>query len=274
MRGAELARPLQIAEDTAHFSQTFALMSPAEQASQLEQLKAQPQTQASLPKVVAAAKTLQESTSEARPVAPLRLRAHLAHQPLDPPARVPPALPAQLDVNPSRTTGPPAGGGDPADMAAQPGLCLGPSLDGRDRVPPGVAAAATDADHPAQRGHRVVRPLGGNEHEPAHAIPRVKKAAAFLADLDLLLEPLVLPFQPLQLGLLRLVLSQRLRRAGCHVLVAPCAELAAAQPQLARRLAQPLAAILPSWDARIDWRNLHFSRGSPVVYLRKSAAAD
>src|SRR4051795_2852411 len=34
------------------------------------------------------------------PAAPPRLQAHLAHQPLDPPARVAPALPAQLGGDP------------------------------------------------------------------------------------------------------------------------------------------------------------------------------
>ena len=33
---------------------------------------------------------------------------------------------------------------------------------------------------PAQHGHGMVAPLGGHEREPAHAIPRAKKAAAFL----------------------------------------------------------------------------------------------
>src|SRR5205085_5793134 len=67
-------------------------------------------------------------------------------------------------------------------------------------------------------------------------------------DLDLLLEPLVLPLQPLQLGLLGLARGQRLRRARRQVLVAPRAQLAGAQPQLGRDLAQPLAAVQQPLD--------------------------
>src|SRR4051794_13780156 len=81
---------------------------------------------------------------------------------------------------PPRAVGAPTGGEDAADQAAQLGLRLGPGADGRDRAQPGVEAADARADHPAQGGHGVVRPLGGDEGEPAHAIPRAKKAAAFL----------------------------------------------------------------------------------------------
>src|SRR3954468_3098698 len=114
------------------------------------------------------------------PAAPPRLQAHLAHQPLDSPARVPPALPAQLGVARGGAVGPPTSGEDAADVAAQLGLRLGPGADGRDRAQPGVEAGDARADDAAQRGDGVVRPLGGDEREPAHAIPRAKKAAAFL----------------------------------------------------------------------------------------------
>src|SRR3954462_11081570 len=67
-------------------------------------------------------------------------------------------------------------------------------------------------------------------------------------DLDLLLEPPVLALEPLQLGLLGLARGQRLRRAGRQVLVAPPAQLAGAQPQLGRDLAQPLAAVQQAPD--------------------------
>src|SRR3954463_1060898 len=116
------------------------------------------------------------------PAPPPRLQAHLAHQPLDAPARVPPPLPAQLGVDPPRAVGPPPGGEDAADQAAQLGLRLGPGADGRDRAQPGVEAADARADDAAQRGDGVVRPLGGDEREPAHAIPRAKKAAALPRD--------------------------------------------------------------------------------------------
>src|SRR5436305_889127 len=89
--------------------------------------------------------------------------------------------PAALQgVDPPRAVGPPAGGEDAADQAAQLGLRVGPGAGERDRAQPGVEVADARADHPAQGGHGVVRPLGGDEHELAHAIPRAKKAAAFL----------------------------------------------------------------------------------------------
>src|SRR5205085_9899715 len=61
-------------------------------------------------------------------------------------------------------------------------------------------------------------------------------------------QPLDLALEPLGLGLLRLAGSQRLRRAGRQVLVAPPAQLAGAQPQLGRDLAQPLAAVQQPLD--------------------------
>src|SRR3954471_13453234 len=121
--------------------------------------------------------------------APPRLPAHPAHPPpaptapappSPPPAGVPPPRPARRGVPPPRAVGPPPGGEDAADQAAQLGLRLGPGADGRDRAQPGVEAADARADDAAQRGDGVVRPLGGDEREPAHAIPRAKKAAAFL----------------------------------------------------------------------------------------------
>src|SRR5947209_17868021 len=72
--------------------------------------------------------------------------------------------------------------------------------------------------------------------------PGRKKSRGLLEDLDLLLEPLDLALEPLRLCPLGPALGQRLRRARRQVLVAPRAELAGAQPQLGRDLAQPLAA--------------------------------
>src|SRR4051812_13838767 len=93
----------------------------------------------------------------------------------------PPAPPRGGGGGPPRgAVGPPAGGEDAADVAAQLGLRVGPGAGDRDRAQPGVEAAHAGADHPAQRRHGVVHPLGGDEREPAHAIPRAKKAAAFL----------------------------------------------------------------------------------------------
>src|SRR5215212_1353416 len=56
----------------------------------------------------------------------------------DAPARMPPALPAQLGVDPRRPVGPAPGGEDAADPPAQLGLRLGTVLGGGDRAQPGV----------------------------------------------------------------------------------------------------------------------------------------
>src|SRR3954464_2643803 len=72
------------------------------------------------------------------PAAPPRLQAHLAHQPLDAPARVPPPFPTQLGADARRAVGAPAGREEAADVAARPGL--GPGPDGGDRAQPGVEA--------------------------------------------------------------------------------------------------------------------------------------
>src|SRR4051794_4146853 len=94
-----------------------------------------------------------------------------------PPPRAPPPAPragapppprARRGGAPPRAVGPPPGGEDAADQAAQLGLRRGPGLDGRDRAQPGVEAGHARADDAAQRGDGVVRPLGGDEGEPAH----------------------------------------------------------------------------------------------------------
>src|SRR4051794_23703114 len=103
-----------------------------------------------------------------------------AHRPPGARAGAPRPPRARPGGPPPRAVGPPPGGEDAADVAAQLGLRLGPGADGRDRAQPGVEAADARADDAAQHGDGVVRPLGGDEREPAHAIPRAKKAAAFL----------------------------------------------------------------------------------------------
>src|SRR5687768_1786647 len=93
---------------------------------------------------------------------------------------MPPALAAQLGVDAGRAVDPPASREDAADVAAQLDLRLGAVLDDGDRAQPSVEAGHAGADGPAQPRHGVVRPLGRDEGEPGHAIPRAKKAAAFL----------------------------------------------------------------------------------------------
>ena len=105
-------------------------------------------------------------------------QAHLAHQPLDAPTRMPPTVPPQLSMDPRRAVDPPAGGEDAADVPAQFGFRLGLALEGGDRAQPSVEAGHAHADHPAQRGHGVVRPLGRHEAELRHAVPSAKTAAA------------------------------------------------------------------------------------------------
>src|SRR5829696_8880246 len=92
--------------------------------------------------------------------APAGSEAHFAHQPSHASARVSPALPAQLGVNPRRAVGLSASREDAADMAAQPGLRLGPVLKSGDRAQPTVEAAGARADRSAQLGHGMVAPLG------------------------------------------------------------------------------------------------------------------
>ena len=62
--GAELAGALQLAEGTAGYARTFAVKPVAEQAAELEALRAQPQTPESFAKLQAAGKVLQ-ATAEA-----------------------------------------------------------------------------------------------------------------------------------------------------------------------------------------------------------------
>jgi hypothetical protein len=83
------------------------------------------------------------------PAAPPCLQAHLAHQPRDAPAGVvvPPA--AELGVDPRSTVDAAPGGEHMADMAAQLGLCFGPSPGGGDRAQPGVEAGHARAHDPA-----------------------------------------------------------------------------------------------------------------------------
>ena len=177
------------------------------------------------------------------PAAPPRLQAHLAHQPLDPPARVAPTLPAQLGVDPPRAVGAPAGGEDAADQAAQLGLRLGPGAGDRDRAQPGVEAGDARADHPAQRGHGVVRPLGGDEGEPAHAIPRAKKAAAFLRISTSSSSRLFSRFSRCSSACSALRAASASAEPAARCSLRHAAQLAGAQPQLGRDLAQPLAAL-------------------------------
>src|SRR3954471_2339155 len=91
---------------------------------------------------------------------------------------MPQPFPAELGMDPWRAVDPPAGGEDAADPPTKLRFRLGTALDGGDRAQPGVEAAHTRADHPAQRGHGVVRPLGRHEAERRHATPLAKKAAA------------------------------------------------------------------------------------------------
>jgi hypothetical protein len=63
-------------------------------------------------------------------------QAHLAHQPRDTPARMPPPLPVQLGVDPGRAVDPPASSEDAADVAAHPGFRFGSILNGGDRAQP------------------------------------------------------------------------------------------------------------------------------------------
>jgi hypothetical protein len=77
-----------------------------------------------------------------------------------PPSRVQVALPAQFGVKARCAVDPVLGCEDAADVPAQFGFRLGPALSDRDRTQPGVKAADTCADDPAQRGDGMVRPLG------------------------------------------------------------------------------------------------------------------
>ncbi len=88
------------------------------------------------------------------------LQTHVAHEPLDPATGVPVALSAQFSVDPRRAVDAPLGGKDPADVPAQVSVRFGTSLLGRDRAQPSVKAGHARADHPAQRGDGMVRPLG------------------------------------------------------------------------------------------------------------------
>src|ERR1700761_4521588 len=63
-------------------------------------------------------------------------------------------------------------------MAAQAGFRLGTVVDSGDRAQPGVEAADTGTDDPAQRRHGVVAPFDRHERELRHAIRLAKTAAA------------------------------------------------------------------------------------------------
>src|SRR5215213_5097586 len=99
---------------------------------------------------------------------------HLAHQAFD----APPALPAQLGMDPRRAIDPAPCRENAIDVTAQLGFRRGTALEGGDRVQPGVKAADTDTDDPAQRRHGMTGPLGGDEGELRHATPLAKTAAA------------------------------------------------------------------------------------------------
>src|SRR3954451_19487365 len=110
----------------------------------------------------------------------LGLQTHVAHEPLDPPSRMPVPFPAQLSVDPGRAIDPPLGRKDSADVPAQLGFRLSAVLSGRDRAQPGVKTRDACADDPAQLRNGMVGSLSCHKGELAHAIPRAKKAAAFL----------------------------------------------------------------------------------------------
>src|SRR4051794_32543652 len=114
------------------------------------------------------------------PLATAGLQTHVAHQPLDPASRMPVPLAAQLSMDPGRAVDPALGRKDAADVPAQLGFRLRAALSGWDRAQPGVKAGDAHADDPAQRRNGMVGPLGCHKGERAHAIPRAKKAAAFL----------------------------------------------------------------------------------------------
>src|SRR4051794_127652 len=109
---------------------------------------------------------------------PVGLATHAAHEPLDPPSRMPVPFPAQLSVDAGRAVDPPLGRKDTADVPAQLGFRLSAVLSGRDRAQPGVKARDACADDPAQRRNGMVGALSCHKGERAHAIPLAKKAAA------------------------------------------------------------------------------------------------
>ena len=93
-------------------------------------------------------------------LASLGLQTHVAHELLNPPARVPVPLPAQFGVDAGRAIDPALGRKDAADVPAQLGLRLNAALSRGDRAQPSVEAADTHANHPAQRGDGMVGALG------------------------------------------------------------------------------------------------------------------
>src|SRR3954471_9288760 len=90
------------------------------------------------------------------PPATLGLQTHVAHEPLDPPSRMPVPFPAQLSVDAGRAVDPPLGRKDAADVPAQLGFRLSAVLSGRDRAQPRVKARDACADDPAQRRNGMV----------------------------------------------------------------------------------------------------------------------
>src|SRR3954469_18264366 len=89
-------------------------------------------------------------------------------------------LSAQFSVDLGCAIDPALGSEDATDVPAQLGFRLSAALSGWDRAQPGVKAAATCANHPAQGRNGMVGALGCHKGKRGHAIPRAKKAAAFL----------------------------------------------------------------------------------------------
>ena len=101
---------------------------------------------------------------------------------------------------------------------------------------------------PGTASPRRGSPARRRRRRTSHAIPRAKKAAAFLRISTSSSSRFTSRLQPLRLRLLGLAGGQRLRRAGRQVLVAPPAQLAGAHAELGRDLAQPLAALQQPLD--------------------------
>ena len=133
---------------------------------------------------------------------------HLAHQPRHPAA----PLPAQLAMDPWRALDPASDSEDAPDVSAHRGVNLGVVLNGGDRMQPSVGAADAGAEHPAQRRHGMVAPLGRRTRTSSRD-PLGEHRRGLAQDQFLLLEPPHLSAQPQHLGLLGHARRQGLGRA-------------------------------------------------------------
>src|ERR671927_935103 len=195
-------------------------------------------------------------------------------------------LAAQLGVDAGRAIDPALGRKDAADMPAQLGIRLSAVLSGRDRAQPGVKARDACTDDPAQRRNGMVGALSCHKGKLGHAIPRAKKAAAFLristsssrrltsrrsrwVSACSALRAASASAEPAASCSLRHWLS-------CPGLTSSSAAISASGLPLSikrrtawalysrvNRLRGRLCAIPPSWGARVLYKTLHSAGGSP-----------